>query len=125
MHYQTSCSGSESNFSTCTSTNYPNTHLRFCSHYDDVTLQCSGKLSSNDSINIKKMKIYRVNYNCHYQPLAMKEMLDYMEVQSREQELFMSVLMVPGEKFVEVKTIPCLHLSFVPNLDTHLMVGSS
>ena len=54
----------------------------------------------------------------------MKEMLGYMEVQSGEQELFMSVLMVPGERFVEVKTILHLPQSSAPNLDTHLMVGS-
>ena len=54
--------------------------------------------------------------------LAIMEMLGYMDHQLIEQELFMSVSMVHGEKYVEVNVIQSLPLLSVHNLATHLMV---
>ena len=54
--------------------------------------------------------------------LAIMEMLGYMDHQLIEQESFMSVSMVHGEKYVEVNVIQSLPLLSVHNLATHLMV---
>ena len=54
---------------------------------------------------------------------ATVEMLDYMEQLLREPELFMSVLMAHGERFVEVKTMQGLPLLSVLSLVIHAMVS--
>jgi deleted-in-malignant-brain-tumors protein 1 len=46
FRYRTDCSGSESFFSQCNSVKYASAGTS-CNHYDDVTLQCIGKLHSS------------------------------------------------------------------------------
>lgn len=125
FHYYIDCSSSDITFTACASRKYPAAY-EMCSHYDDVVLWCSGKLKLLYTKNKsgKKHNIIIIII-MHLQLLAMKEMLGYMEVRSREPELFLSVLMVPGARFVEAKTILDLPLSSVPNLVTHLMVSES